>query len=70
MDKIKELDTVALLRDIPSKKLYRGDVGTVVTDLSGTVAELEFVDEKGKATYIGALKKTNLIKLRLEAIPA
>ena len=70
MDKIKELDTVALLKDISSKKLHRGDVGTVVTDLSGTVAELEFVDEKGKATYIGALKKTNLIKLRLEAIPA
>ena len=70
MEKIKDLDTVALLRDIPSKKLHRGDVGTVVAVLSATMAEVEFVDESGKATYVGALKKSNLIKLRLEAVPA
>lgn len=70
MEKIKELHTVALLKDIPSKKLRRGDVGTVVTDLSDTMAEIEFVDEKGRTSFLEVLKKSDLIKLRLEAVPA
>ncbi len=69
MEKIKELDTVALLENIPSKKLRRGDVGTVVTDLSSTMAEIEFVDNEGRTTFLVVLKKSNLIKLRLESVP-
>ena len=70
MKKIKELNTVALLMDIPSKNLQRGDVGTVVTDLSDTMAEVEFVDEKGRTASLATVEKKDLIRLRLEAIPA
>ena len=70
MEIIKELYTVALLKDIPAKNLQRGDVGTVVVDLSESIAEVEFVDEKGRTTSIATLEKKDLIRLRLEAIPA
>lgn len=70
MDAIEELHTVALLKDIPEKKLHRGDVGTVVADLSDTMAEVEFVDEKGRTSVLAVLKKRDLIRLRLEAAPA
>ena len=70
MEIIKELHTVALLKDIPAKRLHRGDVGTVVIDLSDTMAEVEFVDEQGKTFSIATLEKKDLIRLRLEAVPA
>lgn len=68
MENIKELHTVALLKDIPSKKLKRGDVGTVVTDLSDSMAEIEFTDKKGRTTSLAVLNKSDLIKLRLESV--
>lgn len=68
MEKIKELHTVALLTDIPSKKLKRGDVGIVVTDVSESMAEIEFIDKKGRTTSLAVLNKTDLIKLRLEFV--
>ena len=70
MEKIKELDTVALLKNIPSKELRRGDVGTIVTNFSSTMAEVEFVDDKGRTTSLVVLNKSDLIKLRLESVPA
>lgn len=70
MNIIKELNTVALLKDIPEKKLRRGDVGTVVVDHSDSMAEVEFIDEKGKTTILATLEKKHLIRLRLEAVPA
>lgn len=70
MEKIKELHTVALLKDIPSKNLRRGDVGTVVTVLAETMVEVEFIDEKGRTTSLMALKKSDLIRLRMDVIPA
>jgi len=70
METIKELHTVALLKDIPAKNLHRGDVGTVVIDLSDVMAEVEFVDEKGKTTSLASIEKSDLIRLRLEAVTA
>lgn len=70
METIKALHTVALLKDIPSKNLCRGDVGAVVVDLSDTMAEVEFVDEKGKTSRLATLEKKDLIRLRMEAVPA
>lgn len=70
MEKIKELHTVALLKDIPSKNLHRGDVGTVVVNLSDSMAEVEFIDDKGRTTAIESIEKSDLIKLRMEVIPA
>ncbi len=69
MINIKELDTVALLKDIPGKKLFRGDVGTVVTVLSDSMVEVEFVDEKGRTLSLATIAKKDLIYLRLEAVP-
>ncbi|MEX1130386.1 MAG: DUF4926 domain-containing protein [Candidatus Woykebacteria bacterium] len=69
MEIIKALHTVALLKNIPAKNLYRGDVGTVVDDLSETMAEVEFVDEKGRTARLATLEKKDLIRLRMEAVP-
>jgi len=70
MEPIKELHTVALLKNIPEKNLLRGDVGTVVVDLSDTMTEVEFVDEKGRTTSLATVAKKDLIRLRLDAVPA
>ena len=43
------LDVVALLADVPSQGLLRGQVGTVVELLDGAY-EVEFSDDEGK-TY-------------------
>ena len=48
--KIKLLDTVALLEDLPERKLKRGEVGTVVEILAPEVYEVEFCDDEGQ-TY-------------------
>jgi hypothetical protein len=45
---VKLLDTVALVQDIPSSKLKRGEVGTVVEILAPDVYEVEFCDNEGK----------------------
>ena len=42
--KIKLLDTVALVDDLPERKLKRGEVGTVVEILAPDVFEVEFPD--------------------------
>lgn len=47
---IKLLDTVALLENIPARKLRAGEVGTVVEILDDGVYEVEFCDEDGQ-TY-------------------
>lgn len=44
---IKLLDVVALTSDKPEEGLVRGQVGTVVEDLSNGVVEVEFSDTKG-----------------------
>lgn len=42
---IKLLDTVALLDDLPERRLKRGEVGTVVEILAH---EVEFCDDDGQ----------------------
>ena len=48
--RIKLLDTVALVDDLPERKLKRGEVGTVVEILAPDVFEIEFCDDGGR-TY-------------------
>ena len=50
--KIKLLETVALLEDLPERKLKRGEV-SVVEVLAPDVYEVEFCDDEGQ-TYAGA----------------
>ena len=61
--KLKLLDTVALLQDIPSRKLKRGEVGTVVEILAADVYEVEFCDDEGQTYAELALRANQLILL-------
>jgi len=67
---MKELETVALLKNIPEKGLFRGDVGVVVSVLSDDVLEVEFTDNTGKTRILTPLNSEDLIRLRLESVRA
>ncbi len=57
------LDVVALLSDVPTHGLLRGQVGTVVELLDGAY-EVEFSDEEGKTYAELALPPDQLLLLR------
>lgn len=59
-------DVVALTEDLPTRGLYRGQVGTVVELLASGVFEVEFSDEQGRAYASLALKAEQLLTLRYE----
>lgn len=61
--KVKLLGTVALVQDIPSRKLKRGEVGTVVEILAPDVYEVEFCDDEGQTYAELALRGSQLIPL-------
>jgi len=61
--KIKLLDTVALLDDVPERKLRKGEVGTVVEILGPDVFEVEFSNEEGQTYAELALRDEQLITL-------
>ena len=61
--KVKLLDTVALVQDIPSRKLKRGEVGTVVEILAPDVYAVEFCDDEGQTYCELALRDTQIIPL-------
>ena len=61
--KVKLLDAIALVHDIPSRKLKRGEVGTVVEILAPDVYEVEFCDDEGHSYDELALRGNQLIPL-------
>ncbi|MFN2455665.1 MAG: DUF4926 domain-containing protein [Pyrinomonadaceae bacterium] len=61
--RIKLLDTVALLDDLPERKLKRGEVGTVVEILAPDVYEVEFCDDAGQTYAELALRGDKLVTL-------
>jgi len=61
--KIKLLDTVALLEDLPERELKRGEVGTVVEILAPEVYEVEFCDDEGQTYAELALRGDQLMTL-------
>ena len=61
--KIKLLDTVALVEDLPERKLKRGEVGTVVEILAPDVYEVEFCDDEGQTYAELALRVEQIIVL-------
>jgi hypothetical protein len=63
MDEIKLLDVVALMEDLDSEGLRRGEVGTIVEELKDGVFEVEFSDDSGKAYAFAALRPDQLMKL-------
>lgn len=76
-EKIRLLDTVALVDDLPERKLRSGEVGTVVEILAPDVFEVEFSDDEGETYAEVALRADQIIalhnqgkKLILEKEPA
>jgi len=63
MDDIKVLDVVALVEDVGSEGLRRGEVGTVVEKWKEGVFEVEFSDNSGKAYAFAALRPEQMMKL-------
>jgi len=66
MPEIEPLSVVALLEDLPAKKLRRGQVGTVVENLAPGVYEVEFSDDSGRTYASLALGDRQLIRLHHE----
>jgi hypothetical protein len=66
---IKLLDTVALLEDLPSRKLKGGEVGTVVEILAPDVYEVEFSDDEGETYAELSLRSDQLVLLHNRGEP-
>jgi hypothetical protein len=60
---IQLLDVVALTIDLPSQKLVRGQVGTVVEMLGRSAYEVEFSDDEGHTYAQAALCDDQLMVL-------
>jgi uncharacterized protein DUF4926 len=57
------LNVVALLSDIPARRLARGQVGTIVEQLDNDTSLVEFSDEQGRAYAIVPCPRTELLTL-------
>jgi hypothetical protein len=66
MGTIKSFDVVALLEDLRSRGLRRGQVGTVVETLSPDAFEVEFSDNGGRTYATLALRSNQLLLLHRE----
>lgn len=66
---MKLLDVVALIKDLPDRHLYRGQVGTVVEIYEPDVFEVEFVDEKGQTYAVETLKIDWVMQLHYQRLP-
>ena len=64
------LDVVALTADMPEQGLCRGQVGTVVEQLSDEVVEVEFSDDRGQAYAIAPVRVDRLMVLHYRPIKA
>jgi hypothetical protein len=63
MDEINLHDVVALIEDLDSEGLRRGEVGTVVEEWKDGVYEVEFSDDSGKTYAFAALRPDQVMKL-------
>jgi len=57
------LDVVALLADLPSEGLARGQVGTVVETLDERTVLVEFTDDQGRAYAVAPSPRSDLLVL-------
>jgi len=70
MDELNILDVVALTENLPQHKLYRGQVGTIVEELSPNVYEVEFSDDNGVAYSLQELSADQLMLLHYQYLKA
>ena len=57
---IRELDMVALTRDLDAHGLKRGDIGAVVHKYGSEAFEVEFVTAEGKTVAVLTLKEDDV----------
>ena len=57
------LDVVALLTDLPTAELARGQVGTVVEQLDENTLLVEFSDDQGRAYALAPCPRAQLLVL-------
>lgn len=62
-NEIRLLDAVALLIDLPERRLARGEVGTVVEILAPNAYEVEFCDDEGETYSELALRGDQIVAL-------
>lgn len=65
---MKLLDTVALVTDMPTLNLCRGQVGTIVEEYESDVFEVEFSDSKGRTYALETLPASQLMVLQYELL--
>ena len=65
---LKVLDVVAILRDIPEKKLVKGQVGTIVEKWDNNVFEVEFCNTKGETLALAQIGDRDLLLLHYQII--
>ncbi|GBD88539.1 hypothetical protein BMS3Abin03_02475 [bacterium BMS3Abin03] len=59
----KLLDVVALEKDFPNDGLLKGQVGTIVEELSSNEFIVEFCDNEGKTYSLKVVKSNQIIPL-------
>jgi hypothetical protein len=57
------LDVVALLQNLPTQRLARGQVGTIVEQLDDKTLLVEFSDDQGRAYAIAPCPRADLLVL-------
>jgi Domain of unknown function (DUF4926) len=65
-ENLKLLDTVAILKDVPERKIVFGQVGTIVEELAEGVFEVEFANKFGETISEFAVKSEDLMLLHYE----
>jgi hypothetical protein len=68
MEAITPLSVVALLEDLPQHRLVRGQVGTVVEQLSPDVYEVEFSDDNGRSYLSLGISAAQLLVLHHDTV--
>ena len=63
---LKLHDTVAILKDVPEKKVVFGQVGTIVEKLAEGVFEVEFADKFGETIAEFAVSQQDIMLLHYE----
>lgn len=64
--KFKILDIIALLTDIPEKKLIKGQVGTIVEYLDIGIYEVEFCNKQGETITVLPINEKSMLLLHYE----
>ena len=70
MDSLGLLDVVVLLTDIPSEKLGKGSLGTIVETFANDSYLVEFADLNGVTYAMPVLPTSQLMKVHQEPVEA